>query len=585
MHNFKLILNITKSFKQYKKVFISLMILMIIMSFLESLGIMMLLPVIQNILNNNLPEGLSFLYEITNNSNQLILFLLVFMFIIVIIKLLIRIQVGRESSKLTWEIKNKWSNEIYKLILTGSYEYFTSKKQGELVNIISTQPQLACNTLGKIIQFYSSIIMLLGYLIFMLIVDIKVTLIVSVCVLFYFFVLSILTTLKASKYSLKRSQLYKAINELIIETISMVKQVKIFSMEKKLVNEFNSINSSLKKEEVKFSVINILSTNINEIIILSIVLLVFSLNSIVDIMNFKEVFPTIVIFGLMGIKIMAHSSALISIQMSIIANTESLKSINTFLDELRLHDKKKLINGDVIDTLKNNILIDNLSFQYEQGSKEIKYGSFEIKRGKYTAIIGESGCGKSTFIDILLKFYKPTNGEILINDIALENIDEYSWRNKIGYVTQEPELFNDTILNNIKISKSSVSFEEIEKVAKQCHIHEFIMSLEKGYSTTIGDRGVMLSGGQKQRLAIARALIREPDIIIFDEATSALDDKTENIIKETLDEIKQNKTIIAIAHRKTTIENADYLLDFNKLVTTIENKNKKSIESDAGLVL
>lgn len=564
MKNFKQIIKLTKLFSIYKKKFIKILVLMVSVSIIESLGVTMVLPVMEKILNGGLSKNFSILNKISTNPSVLILFIISLMLLLSIFKLLLRVKLMKESTNLTWGIKEKWSNEIYKLAVNGSYQYITSRKQGELINKMSSQPLIACVTLDQLIQFYSLLFMLLSYTIFMLIIDYKITLLVLLFAFFYYYVASKYTSKKATEFSLKRYSLYKIIDETIAETISMIKQIKVFSMEGNLINKFIKLNSEVKIAQTKFSIINVISSSFIEIQIVVLLLCVFSFNFMYNFFDVKEMMPTLIVFGLIGLRMMSQASSLVSAQIKILSNTESLASVNEIIKQLRGNEKKSSKGVSHIEKIHSNIVIKDLTFSFDSSSKIINYGSFSIPIGKYTAIVGESGSGKSTFVDILMKFYEPKSGNIFVNGLPLTELDENNWRNNIGYVSQEPELFNDTILNNIKLSSQFSTREEIIKVAKKCHIHDFILSLDNGYETIIGDRGVMLSGGQKQRVAIARALIRDPQILIFDEATSALDDETENIIKDTIEGIRHNKTIIAIAHRKTTIEKSDVVLDFNK---------------------
>ena len=187
--------------------------------------------------------------------------------------------------------------------------------------------------------------------------------------------------------------------------------------------------------------------------------------------------------------------------------------------------------------------------------------------GKITALVGESGCGKTTIINLLLRLWTPQKGMIYVNDTPVDYISKVNIRKSISIVSQNTVLFDDTILNNIRLNNKEVSENHVISICKKCGIYDFISELPDGLDTVIGERGVKLSGGQKQRIEIVRALISDCPIIIFDEATSALDNNSENIIKDTIESIKQTHIIIVIAHRLTTIENADmiYVLENGKI--------------------
>jgi len=189
--------------------------------------------------------------------------------------------------------------------------------------------------------------------------------------------------------------------------------------------------------------------------------------------------------------------------------------------------------------------------------------SLQIKKGQMIAIVGESGSGKSTLIDVIMGFNDPTSGDILIDDTPLKKYDINSYRKKIGYVPQEGELFNASIIENIKWANEKTTNEQIQHICKEAYADGFIKSFPEGYETLVGDRGVRLSGGQLQRIALARALIRKPEILILDEATSSLDSKSEKNIQEAINKIVKKTTIIVIAHRLSTILKADHIYVIN----------------------
>lgn len=211
--------------------------------------------------------------------------------------------------------------------------------------------------------------------------------------------------------------------------------------------------------------------------------------------------------------------------------------------------------------IKGHIVFKNVSFKYPL-SKDyaLKNVSFEIKAGETVAIVGPSGAGKSTIADMLTGFWYPEQGEILIDGTDIKDISLQSLRSQIALVTQDIVLFNDTVINNIKLGNISSSHDEVKKAAQMADAHDFIMNLPEGYDSVVGERGVLLSGGQKQRITIARAILREPKILIFDEATASLDTESEEKIQKALEEMRKGRTTVIIAHRLSTIKRADKII-------------------------
>lgn len=223
-----------------------------------------------------------------------------------------------------------------------------------------------------------------------------------------------------------------------------------------------------------------------------------------------------------------------------------------------IEDKKDAIE---LSDVKGDIVFDDVSFKYKEGAHRVlRHINLEIKPGSYVALVGSSGGGKTTLCSLIPRFYDATGGSVKIDGTDVRDIKLKSLRDHIGIVQQDVYLFAGTVLDNISYGKPSSTREEIIEAAKLANAHDFIMELPKGYDTDIGQRGIKLSGGQKQRLSIARVFLKNPPILIFDEATSALDNESENIVKESLEKLAKNRTTLVIAHRLSTVKNAERIL-------------------------
>lgn len=209
-----------------------------------------------------------------------------------------------------------------------------------------------------------------------------------------------------------------------------------------------------------------------------------------------------------------------------------------------------------LKALEDKIEYKNISFKYEN-QWVLKHINLTIEKGKTVALVGQSGSGKSTLVDLLPRYYDVQEGEVLIDGINIKDVTLLDLRALMGNVNQEAILFNDTFFNNISFGVENATMEQVIEAAKIANAHDFILASEKGYDTMIGDRGGKLSGGQRQRISIARAILKNPPILILDEATSALDTESEKMVQEALENLMKNRTTIAIAHRLSTIRNAD----------------------------
>jgi subfamily B ATP-binding cassette protein MsbA len=225
--------------------------------------------------------------------------------------------------------------------------------------------------------------------------------------------------------------------------------------------------------------------------------------------------------------------------------------------EPEIYDKENAVE---LNEFKDSIEFKNVYFRYDEDRTILNNVSLKIKKMDKVAIVGLSGVGKSTFVDLIPRFYDVTSGEILIDGINIKNIKLKSLRSMFAIVTQEIILFNDTIKNNISYGYDNIPKEKIIEAAKNANAHDFIIETEDGYETIIGERGLKLSGGQKQRIAIARALLKNAPIMIFDEATSSLDTESEALIQEAIERLIKNNTSIVIAHRLSTIRDADRII-------------------------
>ncbi len=269
----------------------------------------------------------------------------------------------------------------------------------------------------------------------------------------------------------------------------------------------------------------------------------------------------------------AFSTALYSVEKGL-ASMERIDKIMNTKESI-----KEKPNAVSISDFSSKIIYDNVSFAYNS-TPVLKNISIEIEKGKTVAFVGRSGSGKTTLVDLLPRFYEVTGGRITIDGTDLRDLKLKNLRNQIGYVNQEPILFNDSFFNNIAFGMEDVTEEQVIHAAKIANAHDFIMATENGYQTTIGDRGDKLSGGQKQRISIARAVMKNPPILILDEATSALDTESERLVQDALVKLMQNRTSLVIAHRLSTIKNADIIYVLHKGEIVEQGTHDELLASD-----
>lgn len=353
------------------------------------------------------------------------------------------------------------------------------------------------------------------------------------------------------------------------ETLGGLRIIKAFTSEKRMIKRFANINEEFRTASARVSTRQALAHPMSEFlgtVVIVIVLwfggsLILGHQSTIDASTF--IFYMVILYSVINpLKDFAKAS------YSIPKGLASMERVNKILHaENHIKESEHPIH---INDFKDDICLKDVSFHYEDdASREIlKHININIKKGETIALVGQSGSGKSTLVDLIPRFHDVTGGSITIDGTDLRKFYIHDLRNLIGNVNQEAILFNDTIFNNIAFGVDHATQEQVETAAKIANAHDFIMEKPDGYNTNIGDGGNKLSGGQRQRISIARAILKNPPILILDEATSALDTESEHLVQEALDRLMKTRTTIAIAHRLSTIKNADmiYVMHEGKIV-------------------
>lgn len=364
-----------------------------------------------------------------------------------------------------------------------------------------------------------------------------------------------------------------ALTSLIQEMISGIRLVKTTATEEKATSQFEQETQRYVKASVKNQKLVDLVPALNEILAISALCAVLYVGG-------NQVYAG----ELKPQELMTFLFALFSIMSPIaqLTNTPAViqKGIVAAESVFDIIDQQPTVkNGNTsIKTFTSSITVDNLHFSYDGNHEVLHDIHLSIDKGKTIALVGQSGSGKSTMSDLIVRLYDPNKGSICVDGINIKEFSIEDYRQLFGIVSQDSFLFNDTIAENICFGKNTISEDEMIYAAKMANAHDFIMSLPLGYQTKIGDRGVLLSGGQKQRLAIARALVRKPQILIFDEATSALDAESEHLVQEAIHNLLQGRTALIIAHRLSTIIDADCIYVFDNGSIAESGTHKELLE-------
>jgi subfamily B ATP-binding cassette protein MsbA len=368
------------------------------------------------------------------------------------------------------------------------------------------------------------------------------------------------------------------------ETLSGVRIIKSFNMEQKMEERFKKENKEYTKRMIKVAKRKELGSPLIELLGTLILATIVVFGGML-VVNGELRASILIFFVIIFSRIIPPAQAVVSAYYNLQKGSAAAKRIFEVLDAKEGIIEKE--NAIIKTTLESGIEYKNVSFDYQDDENNpntptyvLKDINLFIEKGKTIAIVGPSGAGKTTLVDLLPRFYDCTLGDILIDGISIKDMNINSLRELSAIVSQNCVLFNDSILHNIAFGKRNVNIEEVINAAKIANAHEFISQLPNQYYSPIGDKGLTLSGGQRQRISIARAVLKNPPILILDEATSALDTQSEFLVQQALDRLMKNKTSIIIAHRLSTIQHADEIIVMNKGEIIERGTHKKLIEKN-----
>jgi len=462
-------------------------------------------------------------------------------------------------------------SELYTHYLDLPLSFHSDERKGDLISRITSDVQEMDYSILNVIEvIFKAPLLIIGSIGFMLYISPTLTLFTFLLLLFTGFVIgTIARALK--KQSSEVQKRLSNINSHVEESLGGIRVVKAFGAKDFLKGKFETENTAYHNAINKLLRRRDLSSPLSEFLGITVVavLLWYGSNLVFTNELLPETFFAFV-FAFYNViePAKSFSSAYYNIQKGLAASER--------IDEITMVESEVLISKETIDkkTFDESLTISNLTFSYNIEAPVLKDINLVVNKGEKIALVGISGSGKTTLIDLMVRFFKPDSGNINIDGINIDQIDRSALRKLFGIVTQEPILFNDSIINNIKFNRNATK-EEIVKAATIANAHDFINQLPHGYETNVGDQGVKLSGGQKQRITIARAILENPSILILDEATSSLDTESEKMVQEALDRIMGEKTAIIIAHRLSTIKEADRIvvLENGKIVDIDSHEN------------
>ena len=466
------------------------------------------------------------------------------------------------SASLTRNLTADLREAGLKLLLDVDLDFYSKMKVGDLINRLGAEVGRTANAISTTIQLVISSITVFVFISLLLAISWELTLVSSLLLSFVALVNQF--AISRSKYYGKLlSEASKAYSVRVLETLSGIRLVKSTSNEEREYEQIKLLIREREKadfqSEANYAAISPL-TEVSSIIAL---LLIVFLGRTFFADQLQSISTVLLTYLLVLFRVLPQISQLNSARSHLANTSASVEVVNDFL---RRDNKNFMINGRVpYSGLHEGIEFKDISFCYPDHAEVVLSDiNLYLPRGTTLALVGGTGSGKTTLADLLPRFYDPTYGSILIDGRNLREFDLKTLRKSMGIVSQHTFLFNDTVRNNIAYARPEASEEEIMEAANRANAYEFIVDLPQGFNTVIGDRGDRLSGGERQRIAIARALLQNPEILILDEATSSLDTVSERLVQLALEELSRNRTTLVIAHRLSTVQKADKIAVLKK---------------------
>ena len=445
-------------------------------------------------------------------------------------------------------------NQLYQKINALSLGFFSEERKGDIIARMSGDVQEIENSImASLDMLFKNPILIISYFIALIVTSWQLTLFTIIFVpIFGWFMGFVGRKLKAQ--SIEAQGLWSDTMSQVEETLGGLRIIKAFCAEKLMNERFDKVNSNYRKNVMRVNIRQQLAHPMSEFLGTVMIIIVLWVGGMLVLNNHTLTGPKFIYYLVMLYSIINPLKEFSKAGYNIPKGLASMERVDKILKaEISIKEKS---NPHPIMAFEHEIEFRNVSFKYDQ-QWVLKDINLVIPKGKMIALVGQSGSGKSTLVDLIPRYYDVQKGEVLIDGINVKDLGIHDLRRLIGNVNQEAILFNDTFKNNIKFGTVEATDEQIANAARIAYAYDFIMQSENGFDTNIGDRGGRLSGGQRQRVSIARAILKNPPILILDEATSALDTESERLVQDALTHLMKTRTTIAVAHRLSTIRKAD----------------------------
>ncbi len=566
--------------KRIKIRLVAITILIILGSFAELLGVAIILPIVNLAMDTDYKNNMwcKTVINITGVSDkeQIMLIVIGIAVFIYVAKSLYLSWMYGQLYKTSAYIKEKTAVKLMQAYMKQPYAFFLSRNTPELIRSVNSDTAQLYEIVLNVLQLSSNGLTALCLLVTLAITNFIMTGVVAgllgICALFIMLFIK-----KRSRYYGRRNQelssdLYKSLQQMF----EGIKEIKIINSEDYFINEYSSEYRESTDIGRKYGLSNVIPKYLIELMCMS-GILVYLAFEIVFNPNYMNIIPQLAVFVAAAYKLLPSVNAIYAYLNTIIYHRASIDLVYHDIKEANeLTIKENDTKGEVEPLAYNDCIeLHDVSFRYDNQEKNVlNHVNIKIPKGKSVAFVGPSGGGKTTLADIVIGLLRPTEGQVTVdNEDILNNIEQ--WRKQIGYIPQSIYLIDDTLKTNVAwgMDSSKIVDEKVWEALKKAQLADFVTKHEKGLNMDVGERGTRISGGQRQRIGIARALYRDPEVLVFDEATSALDNETEKEVMEAINSLQGTKTMIMIAHRLSTVENCD-------IIFKVENGQVTQISRD-----
>ncbi len=552
-------------FKNYQNL-ILIVFLMVIAGVIQATSVLGILPIVDILLNQDPNQYNAVTKAIANqfvkyNLPVNIISLGVFYLFLILVRSSIQYLQRYVTTRKIHEILRQMILDEYKSFLNASWSFFQNKEYGTLANTLVRETEKANLGFESLARMIATFVTVLCYAVLLLLISWELTLVVLLAT-----VLLLAPTLLVNKYVYTIRMLHTEASNIfqgkMYDTLNALKLITGFAKKEDTLKEAEPSIRTQEKTAVKFVMVRVFLSLIGEPV--GIILVIVS--GMIGLSYLDLQIATLTAFLYSINRLAVESQTFIVERNNVAASLPSFEQIDSLKKESELLKEKS--TGKKINSFSSGIYLTDLSFSYNGKENVLSNINIDIPKGSMVAVVGYSGSGKSTLIDLIMGFYFSQKGDLRVDKNNINEISLRDWRMLLGYIPQQPFLFNTSIKNNLLWANNNARDSDVEHACRLANAEKFISTLDGKYDALVGERGVKISGGEAQRICLARALIRKPKVLILDEATSSLDSHSELLIKESIENLTGETTIICIAHRLSTIQSADriYYLEAGKII-------------------